>query len=74
MSITITGRVERQELGTGTWALISSDGQTYELKDPPEELCQSQTQVKVEGDIREDVMSLAMIGPILEVKSFQRLD
>lgn len=74
MNITVTGRIERTGFGAGTWALVTGGGETYELKDAPQELCQSQATVKVEGQVREDVMTFAMIGPVLEVKSFQVLD
>lgn len=74
MSMTVTGTVERQGMGSGTWALTSEEGQSYELHNAPRELKQSGLKVKVEGQIREDVMTLAMIGPVLEVKSFEVLD
>ncbi|BAU63673.1 hypothetical protein STA3757_10390 [Stanieria sp. NIES-3757] len=73
MSITVTGKIEKKGFGFGTWALVADDGKTYELKDAPQELCQSLPQVQVEGKIREDVMTIAMIGPVLEVKSYQIL-
>jgi hypothetical protein len=72
-SITVTGKVEKKGFGSGTWALVSTEGTTYELKNPPPELCKAIAKVKVEGNIREDVMTLAMIGPVLEVNSFQVL-
>jgi hypothetical protein len=71
MSITITGKIERKGFGMGTWALVGDDGQTYELKDAPEELRQSGITAKVTGEIRKDVMTLAMIGPVLEVSNFE---
>jgi hypothetical protein len=74
MSITVTGKIEKQGFGFGTWALVSHEGTTYELKEPPQELRQSLAQVKVEGQIREDVMTMAMIGPVLEVQSYQILE
>lgn len=73
MSITVTGKIEKKGFGFGTWALVTSDGKTYELKDPPEELRQSLVQVTIEGQIRDDVMTIAMIGPVLEIQSFQIL-
>ncbi|NEQ39326.1 MAG: hypothetical protein F6K40_24965 [Okeania sp. SIO3I5] len=72
-SISVSGTVEKQGFGTGTWALIS-DGATYELKDPPPELCQSDLKARVTGVIRDDVMTIAMIGPVLEVQSFEMLE
>ena len=74
MNITVTGRIERKGFGPGTWALVSEEGDTYELKDAPQELRQPHAKVKVEGQIREDVMTFAMIGPVLEVQSFEVLN
>ena len=74
MSINVTGVIERKGLGPGTWALVTDSGETYELKDAPAELKKADLKVKVEGQVRDDVMTFAMIGPILEVKSFKVLD
>jgi hypothetical protein len=74
MSISVTGTVERKGFGPGTWALVSADGKTYELKSAPSELKQADLKVKVEGTIRDDVMTFAMIGPVLEVDSFEVID
>ncbi|MBW4547954.1 MAG: hypothetical protein KME25_26455 [Symplocastrum torsivum CPER-KK1] len=74
MSINVTGVVERKGMGPGTWALVTDSGETYELKDAPDELKKSDLKVKVEGQVRDDVMTFAMIGPVLEVKSFKVLD
>ena len=72
-SITVSGTVEKQGFGTGTWALVTED-QTYELKDAPQELCKSDQKASVTGVVRDDVMTLAMIGPVLEVQSFEILE
>jgi hypothetical protein len=74
MSINVKGVIERKGLGPGTWALVTDSGETYELKDAPDELKKSDLKVKVEGQVRDDVMTIAMIGPVLEVKSFKVLD
>lgn len=73
MSIQITGTVERKGLGPGTWALVTPD-KTYELKNAPSDLKKTDLKAKVKGKIREDVMSFAMIGPVLEVESFEALE
>ncbi|NEP79963.1 MAG: hypothetical protein F6K17_13700 [Okeania sp. SIO3C4] len=72
-SITVSGTVEKKGFGTGTWALVT-DSETYELKDAPTELCKSDQKARVTGTIRDDVMTLAMIGPVLEVESFEILE
>ena len=71
--MTVTGRVEKKGFGFGTWALVAEDGTTYELKDAPAELKQEGIKVEVTGKIREDVMTMAMIGAVLEVESFEIL-
>jgi hypothetical protein len=73
MSITVEGTIERSEMGMGTWALVSKDS-TYEIYEgAPQNLLQPGLHVRVNGNIRDDAMSIAMIGPILEVGSFEVL-
>ena len=70
--MTVTGKITWIKQGMGTWALVSEDGQTYELYgDKAEALDTEGQKVTVEGNIREDVMTMAMIGPVLEVQSFE---
>jgi len=74
MSLHLEGTIQRSPLGTGTWALIASDGQTYEIhKGAPCDLLSDGQTVRVSGTIRSDVMTMAMIGPVLEVQSFEPL-
>lgn len=73
MSINVEGKIERKGFGSGTWALVSNDGETYELHQAPPELQKVGLEVKVKGQIRADVMTIAMIGPVLEVQSFELL-
>lgn len=73
MSITVKGVIERKGMGPGTWALVGEDGETYELKDAPSGLKQAGLKVRVTGEVRKDVMTFAMIGPVLEVQSFEAL-
>lgn len=67
----VTGTIEKKGFGFGTWALVTQDGTTYELKDPPEELQQEGIKVEVVGKIREDIMTMAMIGAVLEIESYK---
>lgn len=72
--ITVEGTVQRSGIGMGTWMLVTQDGTTYEiLKGAPKNLLQPDLRVAVKGQVREDVMTIAMIGPVLEVKSFELL-
>ena len=69
----VTGKMEMKGFGFGVWALVTEDGTTYELKDYPPELEQEGIKVEVEGKIRDDVMTMAMIGKVLEVESYRLL-
>ena len=73
-TIKVEGKIERKGLGPGTWALVSNSGDTYELHKAPKELQKAGLTVSVEGQIRKDVMTIAMIGPVLEVKHFELVD
>ena len=70
MDITVTGKIIKKGFGFGVWALVTSEGKTYQLKDAPQILRQEIDQVTITGKIREDVMTSAMIGPVLEITSF----
>jgi len=73
--MTITGTVAWIEMGSGTWGLQGDDGQTYELYGSKAESLNTEGQkVSVTGKIRDDVMTMAMIGPVLEVESFETVD
>ena len=72
-SITVKGSIERKDIGVGTWALVSEGGETYELRNAPKDLRQSGLKAEVKGTVREDVMTAAAIGPVLEVESFDAI-
>ena len=72
MSINVTGTIERKEMGTGTWALVADNGTTYEIfRGASKDLLKPGQKVSVVGQVKEDIMTLAMIGPVLEVKTFE---
>ncbi|MDX2216473.1 MAG: hypothetical protein SFY66_24625 [Oculatellaceae cyanobacterium bins.114] len=74
MSITVEGKVQRSGIGSGTWSLVTHKGETYEIyQGAPKDLLKDGLQVKVEGTVRDDVMTMAMIGPVLEVKTFESI-
>lgn len=67
--IKITGTIKHQDIGVGVWILVSDDGETYELYKPSDTLRENGLKVTVEGKIRDDIMSMAMVGKILEIIS-----
>ncbi|MEM9450356.1 MAG: hypothetical protein AAGA75_17715 [Cyanobacteria bacterium P01_E01_bin.6] len=71
-SMTLQGTVQKSQMGVGTWALLA--GRTYEIyKAQPKEMLEDGKLVRVTGRIRDDVMTIAMIGPVFEVESFEEL-
>ena len=72
--ITAIGGIEHKGFGTGAWALVTEDGTTYELLDCPRDLRKIGLHVKVQGTLNDDVMTLAMIGKVLNVNSFEILE
>ncbi len=69
--LTVEGTVQNVQIGLGAWSLVTEQGDTYEIYQPPTQLLQPGLNVKVQGQIRDDVMTVAMIGPVLEVLSFE---
>ncbi|BAQ62195.1 hypothetical protein GM3708_2601 [Geminocystis sp. NIES-3708] len=67
--IKVTGIIKYQDIGVGVWILISESGETYELYKPSEAIRKKDLKVTVEGKIRDDIMSIAMVGKILEIVS-----
>ncbi|MBE9076237.1 hypothetical protein IQ241_02815 [Romeria aff. gracilis LEGE 07310] len=70
---TVKGTIQWMEMGSGTWAVVTDEGQTYELHGDTASLEKKGLKVQIEGAVRKDVMSMSMIGPILEVKSYEIL-
>jgi hypothetical protein len=72
MNIQIVGTVEYVDIVTGAWAIATDTDQQYEILQPaPSELLQDGLKVSVTAKIRDDVMSMAMVGDIIEVLDFQ---
>lgn len=70
MEVTVTGTVEYRDIELGVWVLATPSGETYELVDAPPQLLQNGLRVQIEGIVRNDMMTVSMVGPILEVRSF----
>ncbi|MEA5550508.1 hypothetical protein VB713_05865 [Anabaena cylindrica UHCC 0172] len=72
MTITVTGKIERRNIGLGAWAFVTDEGVTYEIpKSTDKNLLKSGQTAKITGKVREDIMTTAMIGSVLEVHSFE---
>jgi len=74
MDIQIVGTIEYIDIGTGTWAIATDTDQQYEIWQPaPAEILQEGLKVSVTAKIRDDVMTLAAIGDVIEITDFQIL-
>lgn len=64
--MTLTGRVEREDLGPGVQVLVTDDGRRFALR-ARAPLPEGQ-RVEVEGQVAADAVGLGMTGdPVLEV-------
>lgn len=74
MSITVVGHVRRSDLEGGHWMLHSDAGVIYQLKGGRGDLLRDGVKAEVKGRLATESMGLAMLGEILEVRSFRILD
>ncbi|MCO5167010.1 MAG: hypothetical protein M9894_11655 [Planctomycetes bacterium] len=64
--MTVTGRVEREDLGAGVQVLVTDDGRRFALR-AREPLPEGRA-VEVDGRLAEDAVGIGMTGdPVLEV-------
>ncbi len=68
--MTVTGTVKYQPVGVGTWTIVSDKGVTYELYKPPAEIKENDLKVTIEGKIKKGIMTIAMVGDVLEIDSY----
>ncbi|RMG19572.1 MAG: hypothetical protein D6729_04815 [Deltaproteobacteria bacterium] len=67
MARRVTGRVRFQDLEGGLWLLEGDDGVRYQLAGGDAGLRKDGQAVEVEGEVRENLMTIGMAGPVLEV-------
>jgi hypothetical protein len=67
--VTLTGRVEKQDLGPGVYTLVTDDGRRFALKtDDPRALREGQ-KVQIEGHVAESGVGIGMTGDfVIEVE------
>jgi hypothetical protein len=72
MSKKYTGTVKESPLEGGVWMLDASDGFMYQLLDADTSMLKNGASVEVEGEVDQNMMSIAMSGPILKVKKLTK--
>jgi len=68
------GTVHRSDLEGGHWTLVTDQGVTYQLTGGSDDLLKDGVRAEVEGRIATRQMGIAMLGDLLEVKSYRILD
>jgi len=71
MSQRLEGVIEHQAIGPGVWALVTDQGETYELRKIPPELRQAGLRVSLTGTVQPDAMTIAMIGAVFQIDGFE---
>jgi hypothetical protein len=69
----LTGKVAFRDLEGGVWVLEGDDGRTYELVGGDRKMLRDGVRVQVEGELRRDAVTVAMIGPVVSVKHYKML-
>jgi hypothetical protein len=69
----LVGKVVRSDLEGGCWTLITDSGVVYQLKGGDDRLLTDGVRVEVDGRVATKQLGLAMVGDVLEVKSYRLL-
>lgn len=67
------GKVLRTDLEGSAWTLVTDQGMVYQLKGGGPDLLQEGVRAEVRGREAVDQLGIAMVGDVLEVKSYRIL-
>jgi len=67
----VRGTVEFRDVEMGVWVLAGDDGKTYQIAGGRSSLLKEGQRVEIEGDVDADAAGIAMVGPVLRVRSFK---
>ncbi|MHC9540864.1 MAG: hypothetical protein AB9903_15275 [Vulcanimicrobiota bacterium] len=68
---TLKGKIEKSDVESGIWLLVTDSGERYQLQGGDRELYIKGRKVSVSGTVEEDMMGIGMMGPIFTVKKYQ---
>ena len=71
-TIQIEGTVRYLELEGGFWAIEGVDETTYDPVNLPEAYQEEGLAVRVQAVVREDLASIHMVGPIIEIRAIEK--
>jgi hypothetical protein len=66
--MTIKGKVQKQNLGTGFWGIISDNGEKWRPVKMPKALQKDGIQVEVEAELANEMVSIFMWGKAIQIK------
>src|SRR6267142_902880 len=73
-TINVTGTVTHYDLEGGFWAIKGDDGRTYDpVAGLPTEFQKEGLRVRMEAVPRPDMVSVHMVGTLVEIKKIERL-
>ena len=73
-TINVTGTVTHIDLEGGFWSIKGDDGKTYDpVAGMPTEFQKEGLRVRVEAIPRPDMVSVHMVGTLVEIKKIERL-
>ena len=55
----------------GVWVLVGEDGRTYQISGGRSSLLKEGQRVEIDGDVDDGAVSVAMVGPVLRVRSYK---
>jgi hypothetical protein len=70
----IQGTIRKLGLEGGLWALVSDEGHTIELLDPPEALQRDGVRAEIVGDRSDAEVTVGMVGDAVHVRSYRLLE
>jgi len=62
------GTIIKSELEGGVWLLKTDSGETYQLNSQDKSIFKEGQKISIKGQVERDMISFAMMGPILSVK------
>ena len=70
----VEGTIRKLGLEGGLWALITEDGRTVELIDPPAALKKDGLRARVRGSKDQAEVTVGMVGDAMTVDGYELLD
>jgi cob(I)alamin adenosyltransferase len=71
--VKLSGRVTYRDIETGVWVLEGDDGKTYLLAGGDRKIKKDGKRIEAEGQVDEQAVTAAMVGPVFNVKSYRFL-